>query len=488
MLKNSVIHNLYITIYTHICIIKTYLFNGDILKKTKIFFINGIILTLTSLVMKSIGMVFSLYVSNKIGSEAIGIFSLVMSVYMFLVVVATSGLNIACTCIVSEQFAKSNFLDGLKAVKSCILFGLLLGIGTSFIVLIFANIISKIWLKSMISSIPLYIISIGLPFISMSSVINGYFSAVRKGYKSAISQVFELIIKIIVTVVLLLSSSNPNVELICIYLILANVISEICSCILLIILYKKDISKYTSRGITQITFKKRIFKIAFPVSITSYIRSGLSTLKQFIIPNRLLLYGLSYSMALSEYGKISGMTMAILTFPNVFIMSFSNLLIPEFSSLAAQKHKKRILEVCKKVFSVTSLFSIAFVIIFYVLSSEISLMIFKNLDCTEYIKILSPVILFIYTDNILDSILKGLNKQVNVMSCNILDLILTIIILYFSLPVLGLTGYLLGIMISEIFNFCVSYFHLYRTTNFKIPLLLTLCYVLFAIIGFYNIF
>ena len=467
--------------------IKTYLFNGDILRKTKIFFINGIILTVTSLVMKSIGMVFSLYVSNKIGSEAIGIFSLVMSVYMFLVVIATSGLSIACTCIVSEQFAKENFLDGLKAVKSCILFGLLLGIGTSFIVLIFANAISKIWLQSMISSIPLYIISIGLPFISISSVINGYFSAIRKGYKSAVSQIFELIIKIIVTVILLASSSTPNVESICIYLILANVISENCSCILMIILYRKDISIYTSRKITQITFKKRIFKIAFPVSITSYIRSGLSTLKQFIIPNRLLLYGLSYSMALSEYGKINGMTMAVLTFPNVFITSFSNLLIPEFSSLAAQKYKKRILEVCKKVFAVTSLFSIAFIIIFYVFSEKISLMIFKNLECAKYIKNLSPVILFIYTDNILDNMLKGLNKQVNVMTCNILDLILTITILYFSLPILGLTGYLLAIMISEIFNFCVSYFHLYRATNFKIPLSLAYFYVLFAIIWFYNI-
>jgi len=437
--------------------------------------------------MKSIGMIFSLYVSNKIGSEAVGTFSLVMSVYMFLVVIATSGLSIACTCIVSEQFAKGNFLDGLEAVKSCLLFALLLGLGSSILVLFFSNIISKVWLKSMISSIPLYIISIGLPFISISSVINGYFSAVRKGYKSAISQVFELIIKIIVTVVLLISSSNPNVESVCIYLILANVISEICSCILIIILYRKDISKYTSRKITQITFKKRIFKIAFPVSITSYIRSGLCTLKQFIIPNRLLLYGLSYSMALSEYGKINGMTMAVLTFPNVFITSFSNLLIPEFSSLAAQKYKKRILEVCKKVFIATSLFSIALTVIFFIFSDKISIMIFKNLECSKYIKILSPVILFIYTDNILDNMLKGLNKQLNVMTCNIIDLILTIIILYFSLPFLGLTGYLLAIMISEIFNFCVSYFHLYRATNFKIPLLLACCYILFGIIGFYNV-
>lgn len=70
-------------------------------------------------------------------------------------------------------------------------------------------------------------------------------------------------------------------------------------------------------------FKKRIFQIAFPVSITSYIRSGLNTLKQFIIPMQLLAFGFPYSMALSEYGKISGMTIPLITFPNIFITSFS---------------------------------------------------------------------------------------------------------------------------------------------------------------------
>ena len=92
----------------------SYLFNGDILKRTKIFFINGIILTITAIIMRSISMVFSLYVSNKIGSEAVGTFGLVMSVYMFFVTITTSGIGLACTCIVSEQFANNNFVNGLN--------------------------------------------------------------------------------------------------------------------------------------------------------------------------------------------------------------------------------------------------------------------------------------------------------------------------------------------------------------------------------------
>lgn len=457
---------------------------GDILKK---FLINGLILTITTFVMKSIGMIFNLYVSNKIGSEAIGVFSLVMSVYMFAITLATTGLSLACTCIVSEEFAKGNYFNGLKAVRSCIIFSLILGFGTCILVLLSSKIISENWLNSMVSHIPIIFIALGLPFISISSCINGYFTAVRKSYKSAISQCLELIIKIIISILLLHLNLNQSVETICICLILADVISEVFSCCFMFVLYKIDRCKYCKRSISTITFKKKILKITFPVAITSYIRSGLSTLKQFIIPNRLVLFGFPYSIALAEYGKINGMTMSLLMFPNVFITSFSNLLIPEFTSLNAKQYKKRILDICKKVFFLTSIFSICISIIFFLFANQISLMVFKNIECGKYIKILSPLILFMYPDNILDSMLKGLNKQFGVMVCNILDLILTICILYFLVPYLGLTGYLLAIMISEIFNFCVSYFQLYKATGFKIPAGIVCSYIIFIVIGLFEL-
>ena len=132
-------------------------------------------------------MVFNIYVSNKIGSEAVGVFSLVMSVYMFFITLATSGLSIACTYLVSQKFAKEKYEEGLKAVKSCTLFAVFLGLGSSLLIILLSKIISINWLGNKVSVIPFYLIAIGLPCISISSVINGYFSAVRKAYKSAIS-------------------------------------------------------------------------------------------------------------------------------------------------------------------------------------------------------------------------------------------------------------------------------------------------------------
>ncbi len=408
-----------------------------------------------------------------------------MSVYLFSITLATSGLSLASTYLVSEQFEKGHILEGLKALQSCCIFSLILSLIASFFVLLFSNIISLNWLKSMISPTPLYLISVGLPFIAVSSSLNGYFSATRKAYKSAFAQAFELLIKIAISIVLLNLNTSKTLESICVYLILADVISEIFSCFFLYVLYRIEIHKITKYKFSKISFKKQIFKIAFPVSITSYLRSGLSTLKQFLIPSRLVLFGLPYTIALSEYGKIDGMTMSILLFPNVFFESFNRLLIPEFTSLMVKNYKKRILEICKKGFFIISIFSILLSILFFLFANNISLKIFQNLECSKYLKILSPLILFMYLDNIIDSMLKGLNKQFEVMFCNILDLLITIGILYFLLPILGLTGYLLAIVISEVFNFTVSYFQLYKAIGFKMPYtMIGFCFILM----FFSIF
>lgn len=275
------------------------------MRKAKLFFINGIILTSTSLAMRGIGLIFNIYVANKVGSEAIGIFSLLMSVYSFAITVATSGIGIACTCIVSEEFAKKNYENGLKAVKTSILFAILLGISSSILIILFAPLISSTWLKNSVSEIPIYLISLGLPLISVSSVIGGYFSSVEKPYKSVISQILETSVKIIATIYLLYINPSKDVESICISLILADVISEIFSFSLNILFYKIDKQKYISKRSLPIQMKKKIFTIAFPISITSCIRSGLSSLKQFLIPIRLELSGISYSLAVSNYGLIN---------------------------------------------------------------------------------------------------------------------------------------------------------------------------------------
>lgn len=440
-------------------------------KKSKLFLINGTILTTTNLLMKFAVLIFNIYISNQIGAEAVGVFSLVMTVYLFFITVATSGLNIAVTVIVSEKFAINKEKTGIKAIRTCIFFSLLLGITASILILLFSNFITNNCLHNMVSSKPLFYIAIGLPFIAMSSCISSYFTSVRKAYKNAITQVFEFTIKMIATIILLKINITKGVEYICIALIIADVISEICSFTLIFILYIIDIKLKKLNDVRSFGQKLNILKIAFPVAFTSYIRSGLSTLKQLIIPTQLEKSGLSCSNALSKYGIINGMVMPIVTFPTVLIYSYSMLLIPEFSTYVAQKNYKAINYISNKIFKFTCAFSVCICSIFLFFSNELGLVIYNNLESGYYFKLLAPLVFFIYMDNIIDSILKGLNKQFGVMCCNILDLSITTCFIYFLLPIYGINGYIISIFISELLNFSVSLFQMIKYSKLKINLI-----------------
>lgn len=455
-------------------------------QKSKLFLINGTILTSTSLLMKFAALIFNIYISNQIGSEAVGVFSLVMAVYLFFITVATSGLNIAVTVIVSEKFALNKNKQAIKAIRTCIFFSLLLGIAAGGLILLFSNFITSKCLHNMVSSRPLFYIAIGLPFIAMSSCISSYFTTVRKAYKNAISQVFEFTIKMFATIILLKINISNGVEAICISLILADVISEVCSFTLIFILYIIDIRLKKLEDVRSFGQRFNILKIAFPVAVTSYIRSGLSTLKQLIIPTQLEKSGISCSRALSQYGMINGMVLPVITFPTVLTDSYSMLLIPEFSTYVAQKNYKAINYIANKIFKITCAFTMCICSIFFIFSNDLGLAIYNNIEIGYYFKIFTPFIFFMYMDHIIDCILKGLNKQFGVMCCNILDLSITTCFIYFLLPVLGINGYVLSIFFSEVLNFCISLFQLFKYSRIKPNLIDWIVVPLFcSLVGFF---
>ena len=88
-----------------------------------------------------------------------------------------------------------------------------------------------------------YLICIALPFIAMSSAINGYFTAVRRVYKNALSKFFEEFVKIVCTAFLLSLIMPKGIDYACYSLILADVISEVLSFFALYIFYKYDKSR-----------------------------------------------------------------------------------------------------------------------------------------------------------------------------------------------------------------------------------------------------
>ena len=309
--------------------------------------------------------------------------------------------------------------------------------------------------------------AISLPFTSVITSLSGYFTGVRRVSKTSISRILSMCLQVFLTCVFLYVFKSNDLSIVCTYLILATTISSIFEFLLTYILYWIDKKRFDNKPITTQKYLKKILRIAFPVAITSYIRSGLSTVQQLLIPFSLEKYAESCETALSQYGLINGMTMPLLMFPCIIITSCASLLIPEFARYNLKKDFNRMNQVISFIFKFTSFFSVCIIGIFLTFTEEISYFIYHNIDIAEFLVVLCPLIILIYLDKIIDSMLRGLDKQVGVMFCNIFDLISTIILIYTLVPVYGIHGYIAVIAISEILNFTISLIQLQRVTHFK---------------------
>ena len=428
------------------------------MKTLKLFIFNTLILLFSSIILQIIGMFFNIYISNTIGEEAVGVFTLVMTVYLFGITLASAGINISATRVVSEELASNNEVGAKKAAQRCIFFSLVFGISASIIFFLGSDFIVKTCLNNHISKNVIYLICIALPFISMSSAVNGYFTAVRRVYKNAIAKFFEEFVKIVCTAFLLSTLMPSGINYACYSLILADVISEVLSFIYLYILYKLDKRKelVESRFKDLDSYNKRILRITIPVALTSYLRSGLSTIKQLIIPSSLQKSGMNSSNSLIAYGIVNGMAMPIIMFPVILVTSFSSLLVPEFSRFYIEKNYKKIRNISFIVLIGTFIFSVIIAILIFAFANTLSQILYNKLEIAKYLKILSPLIVVMYLDIVIDSILKGLDAQVSVMAINVFDCVVSIAFIYFLVPILGFSGYIISIFISEIIDFTLS--------------------------------
>ena len=434
------------------------------------FFKNALTLTLTSLFMRGVGVSFNVYISNKVGAEAIGLYSLISSVYGFALTLATSGIALAVTRMVAEALGKENDRLVRASMKKCMAYALFFGTLSSVLLFSLSEVIGTSWLDDIRTVRPLRLMSLTLPLIALCSAMNGYFTAVRRVSKNAFSQLFEQAVKICVTVGLLTAILPDGIEYACIALVLGGAASELFSFAVMLIIYICDKRKYiTDKGssVSGSSVTKRLLKIALPVAFSTYARSGLLTIEHALIPAGLRKNGSSREHSLAVYGTLTAMVMPVILFPSALISSFAGMTIPELAEGMARGHKKHIKYICERVFQLSLIFSIGVSGILICFSGELGQVIYSSDEASLYIKLVAPLIPVMYLDSTTDAMLKGLGEQFYSMNVNIIDALISVILVYLLLPVYGINGYIFIIFLMEILNFGLSASRLMSKTGLR---------------------
>ncbi len=442
-------------------------------KQAKQIFWNAILLSAATLLMRSVGVTFGVYLTNRVGAEAMGLFSLMGGVYGFALTLATSGIQFGVTRLTVEAMGRNESHRVRRIMRAATLCALSFGGGAMLLLLCVAPTVGLHWLKDARTVLPLRLFGLSLPCISLSSVWNGYFVAVRRVYKNAISQVFEQGIKIMGTIYLLTLLMPSGVEGTCCALILGGAVAEVASFLLNLLLYLTDRKKSFPKlpKSSESGEYRRLLGITLPIALTAYLRSGLVTLQHILIPEGLRKSGTSHASALVAYGSIHNMALPVILYPAALISSFSGLLIPALAESQVKEEKRWISYMIGRVWWLALLFSIGVAGILICFSQELGTLLYPNSDADHYIRVLAPLIPIMYIDTATDAMLKGLGEQVYSMKINIIDAALSVALVLLLIPTYGITGYIITIYVSEFFNTVFSITKLLCVTKTKPHLL-----------------
>ncbi len=431
---------------------------------------NSLLLSVAAIVMRAVGVSFSVWISNRVGAEVMGLYSLCTSVWGFALTLATSGVNLAATRTVAEALSVGEERGGgtaRAALRRAIAYAAGFGTLAALLLIFSANFIGLRILGDVRTVRPLRLLGISLPAISVSSALSGYFSAVRRVWKSALTQICEQVVKIFSVAALLWRLMPLGIEWCCTALILGGAISEIFSFVAGFILYRFDLHRHIGKGRSAISGRestRRLLSTAVPVSLSAYVRSGLTTVEHILIPAGLEKYGSSRGGALAEYGMLNAMVMPVVMFPYAVINSFTGLLVPELTSAASLGQKHRISYISGRVWRMTIIFGAGVAGLLICFADELGYALYGSADAARFIRLLGPLMPVMYLDTVTDSMLKGLGEQVYTMNVNIADAALSAVLVWMLVPAYGISGYIAVLYISELINFALSAARLLRVS------------------------
>lgn len=426
-------------------------------------------LGLTNILLEVVGLAFQLYLSGVLGTDGLGLFELISSVYILATTFATSGISMSVTRVVAEAMGRKEEASTINDImKKAFLLSLALGLSAAVMLFSLSDLFAGILIQNVRTSDCFKILAVGLPFMSIGSCLNGFFIAERRAVKAASSYIIEDFIKIAI-VFMIFSLFPPQDALIgCTELTAGLIAGEALACVISHLMYLADWRRLKPGAQKADHVVKKILRIGVPVATSSYLRSGLTTLENLLIPIGLQKAGYSVEGALSLFGSLKGLIIPVIFFPAAFLQAFTRVLVPEITESYAKADMDGIRRTGATVLRGTLLFSVLVGVVFGVFHEGLGQLLFHSSEQGKMLLLLAPLAPMMYLDGVVDGILKGMDEQVAVMRYNLYEAAIRVILVYFILPHTGFVGFIITIYAGNTINAALSLQRLIRKAGVRI--------------------
>lgn len=423
------------------------------------------ILTATGIITRLIGFFYRIGLSRLFGEEGMGIYQLLSPVLSLSFSLTAAGYQTAISKLVAEQAAirKSPSLRPLTLGLSI---SLPLSLVCNGILYFFADAIAVSLLLEPRTAVMLRILSFSIPLSAVHSCINGYFYGIKKAGIPSGAQLLEQIARVgcvyIVSAYCISQGRTPSINIAVLGLTAGEFISMIMT-ILAVYPYRQrrennlPASRNALHGTAPVpntlssgALYRKLLSMALPLTANRVVLNLLQSVESVSLPASLKGYGYDSTTALSVYGVFTGMAMPFIFFPNALTSSVAVLLLPVISENYALGNMEEVKKATVRTVKYCSLMGLCCMAVFVLSGRWLGTALFHSPLAGYFITTLGFICPFLYLDTTLSSILQGLGLAGHIFVMNVICLLIRLGFVFFAVPRFGITGYLWGLLASQL--------------------------------------
>ncbi|NCA67136.1 MAG: hypothetical protein EOM87_03620, partial [Clostridia bacterium] len=329
------------------------------------------ILALFGVIAKIIGGLYRIPLTNILGAEGMGLYQLVFPVYALLLALTSTAIpNLLARQIARDPRGDFGYAVFYKAIKLLSIVGFV----ATVILLIVCRPLAAMQGKEEMY-IGYIVIAPSIFFVALMSTLRGWFNARLDMLPTALSTLFEQLIKLAAGLTLAILLRPYGVLIMTIGALLGVTISEFISLAIIATMY--FVKGYRIKRPTIKIPSLALFSASIPFTVGGMILPFTYFLDSILIVNLLLLGGTAATVAIGEYGILTGTIGSLVSFPVVLTISLAIAVIP----VIAAKKQKRDINGIKNNGCITMKLTLAFA-----LPSAIGLMVLSD----SIVRILYP--------------------------------------------------------------------------------------------------
>jgi len=410
----------------------------------------ALILTLAGVATRILGFAYRIYMSNLIGAEGMGLYQLIMPVYALAWSISCAGFNTTVSKLIAQERARGEYGNMSRMLRQSVAITTVLGILLSIMLYFGAEFLAVHFFGDMRTLLPLQILSFAFPFMAAGTCMRGYFIGLQEAKIPAINQVLEQIVRMTIVYLLAARFVPMGLEYAAAVALGAIVAEEVFSCLFVFGAYKikrRKRNKPIVPTLSKMQTLTLIMCMALPLTGNRVAGSLLSAWENVLIPQRLQIFGLSASDAISEFGRITGMAMPLIFFPTAVLTALSVTLVPAVSEAVAAKDLRGVSTIASKSLLFASITGMGAAALFLFFSHELGMAIY-NQPIGLMLKLLGIMCPFIYMQIVISGVLNGLGCQMFIFRNSLISSAISIGFIYVFVPRFGLTGYIFGWLVS----------------------------------------